>query len=166
MAAACSVMIALLLIVNFAVGTFFRYYSIVAVSEEEDYSDVLVSLSDEESTAPADVEIELPEESVFYDKDILNILLIGTDERIDHFYKAARSDTMMLMSLNKNTYDVKLVSFERDMYVAIPKIPKRNPDKLNHTFQFGGAKLLMETLQTHFALDIQKYVRVNFFVFL
>ena len=165
MAAVCSVMIALLLIVNFVVGTFFRYYSIVAVSEEEDYSDVLVSLSDEESTAPADVEIELPEESVFYDKDVLNILLIGTDERIDRFYKAARSDTMMLMSLNKNTYDVKLVSFERDMYVAIPKIPKRNPDKLNHTFQFGGAKLLMETLQTHFALDIQKYVRVNFFVF-
>ena len=110
MAAVCSVMIALLLIVNFVVGTFFRYYSIVAVSEEEDYSDALVSLSDEESTAPADVEIELPEESVFYDKDVLNILLIGTDERIDHFYKAARSDTMMLMSLNKNTYDVKLVS--------------------------------------------------------
>lgn len=165
MVAICSVMLVLLIITNFAVSTFFRYYSMISVTEEEDYSDILVSLSDEESTAPVDVKIELPEESAFYDKDVLNILLIGTDERNEHFYKAARSDTMMLMSLNKNTHDVKLVSFERDMYVAIPKVPKRNPDKLNHTFQFGGAKLLMETLQSHFALDVNKYVRVNFSVF-
>lgn len=67
MAAFCSVMIALLLIVNFAVGTFFRYYSVISVSGEEDYRDVLASLSDEESTAPAYGVIELPEESVFYD---------------------------------------------------------------------------------------------------
>lgn len=165
MAAVCSVMIVLLLIVNIAVGTFFGYYSVISVSEEEDYSDVIVSVSDEEQRDVANVEIELPEDSVFYNKDVLNILLIGTDEKSTEFYKAARADTIMLLSLNKKTYDVKLVSFERDMYVAIPKVPKRNPDKLNHTFQFGGAKLLMETLQTHFALDVQKYVRVNFSVF-
>lgn len=164
-AAACSLLIVVLLIINFAVGTFYRYYSMISVTEEDDYSDLLVSYSDEEPAAPSDIEIELPEGSVFYNKDVMNILLIGTDERNEHFYRAARSDTMMLMSLNKNTFDVKLVSFERDMYVAIPKIPSRNPDKLNHTFQFGGAKLLMETLRTHFNLDVQKYVRVNFFVF-
>ena len=60
---------------------------------------------------------------------------------------------------------MKLVSFERDTYVAIPKVPKRNPDKLGHTFRFGGAQLLMETLGTHFDLDVNKYVRVNFSVF-
>lgn len=163
--AICSVLLVVLLIINFAVGTFFRYYSMVAVSEEEDYSDVLVSLSDEDTPAPSDINIELPEDSVFYNKDILNILLIGTDERSKNFYKAARADSIMLMSLNKNTFDVKLVSFERDTYVAIPKVPKRNPDKLGHTFQYGGAKLLMETLQTHFSLDVEKYVRVNFNVF-
>ena len=163
--AVCSVMIVLLLIVNFAVYTFFRYYSVISVSEEEDYSDVLVSLSDEDSDVPTDVEIELPEDSVFYNKDVLNILMIGTDERKKEFSKAARADTIMLLSLDKNTYNIKLVSFERDMYVAIPKVPSRNPDKLNHTFQWGGAKLLMETLRTHFSLDVEKYVRVNFSVF-
>ena len=86
MVAICSVMLVLLMITNFAVSTFFRYYSMISVTEEEDYSDILVSLSDEESTAPVDVKIELPEESAFYDKDVLNILLIGTDERNEHFY--------------------------------------------------------------------------------
>lgn len=161
-----SILLVLLLITNFAVYTFFRYYSVVSVSEEnEDYSDVIVSMSDEEQSDAADVEIELPEDSVFYNKDVLNILLIGTDERSEGFYKAARADTIMLLSLNKTTFDVKLVSFERDMYVAIPKVPQRNPDKLNHTFQWGGANLLMETLRTHFSLDVEKYVRVNFAVF-
>ena len=164
-AAVCSVMIVLLMIINFAVGTFFRYYSMVSVLTEDDYSDVLVSLSDQDSNVSKDINIELPEDSVFYNKDVLNILLIGTDERTSEFYKAARADSIMLMSLNKNTFDIKLVSFERDTLVAIPKVPQRNPDKLGHTFQYGGAKLLMETLQTHFSLDIEKYVRVNFTVF-
>ena len=155
----------MLLITNFAVFSFFRYYSVISVTEEEDYSDVIVSMSDVEQRNIADVEIELPEDSVFYNKDVQNILLIGTDERHDEFSKAARADTVMLLSLNKKTYDVKLVSFERDMYVAIPKIPSRNPDMLNHTFRWGGAKLLMETLRTHFSLDVWKYARVNFSVF-
>ena len=69
---------------------------------------------------------------------------------------------MMLISLNKKTHDVKLVSFERDTYVSLPNRP---PQKLCHAFQFGGAKLVMNTLQSHFSLDVEKYVRVNFFVF-
>ena len=164
-AAVCSIMIVLMMIVSFAVGTFFRYYSMISVKEEDDYSDVLVSFSDERETPSEEVVIELPEESVFYNKDVMNILLIGTDERTPEFNKASRADTIMLMSLNKKTFDVKLVSFERDTYVAIPKVPYRNPDKLGHTFRFGGASLLMETLQTHFKVDVEKYVRVNFTVF-
>ena len=164
-AAVCGVLIVLLLIVNFAVGTFFRYYSMVSVQGDEDYSDVLVSLSDEEIPDVADIEIELPEESVFSSKDVINMLLIGTDERTEEFNKASRADSIMLMSLNQNTHNVKLVSFERDTYVSIPKVPKRNPDKLGHTFRYGGANLLMETLRTHFNLDVDQYVRVNFAVF-
>ena len=164
-ASVCCVMIVMLLILNFAVSTFFCYYSMVSVSADDDYSDVLVSLSDEERSDVADVNIELPEESVFTSKDVINILLIGTDERTEEFNKASRADTIMLMSLNQKTHDIRLVSFERDTFVAIPKVPKRNPDKLGHTFRYGGAKLLMETLQTHFGLDVDQYVRVNFAVF-
>ena len=164
-AAVCSVMLIILLIINLAVGTFFHYYFIVSVKENDDYSDIVISQSDEYLSEVADVEIDLPEEETFSSDGIINILLIGTDERTEEFNKASRSDSIMLASLNKNTYDVKLVSFERDTYVAIPKVPKRNPDKLGHTFRFGGAQLLMETLGTHFDLDVNKYVRVNFSVF-
>lgn len=163
--AVCSVMIVSLLIINYAVGTFFRYYSMISVSDDDDYSDVLLSLSDSDVTDSEGVQIELPGESVFSSKDVINILMIGTDERTEEFNKASRADSIMLLSLDKLTHDVRLVSFERDMYVAIPKVPKRNPDKLGHTFRFGGAKLLMETLRTHFGLDVAEYVRVNFSVF-
>jgi len=67
-----------------------------------------------------------------------------------------------MLTLKIQTYDVKLVSFESDTYVAILKVPKSNPDKLTHTFRYGGAKLLSETLGSHFCIDVRKYVRVNF----
>ena len=161
----CSVFIVLLLVLNLAVGTFFHYYSIVSVKKEDDYSDIVISRSDEYLSEVADVEIELPEKDTFSGNGIMNILLIGTDEHTEVLNKASRADSIMLLSLNNSTYDIKLVSFERDTFVAIPKVPKRNPDKLGHTFRFGGAELLMETLETHFGLDVSQYVRVNFSVF-
>lgn len=158
----CCVFILLMLTVNAAVCTFFRYYSMVSVTVEDDYSDLVISPSDEDIADTSNVVIELPEESIFRDKDILNILLIGTDERTIEFNKASRADTIMMLSLNKKSKGVKLVSFERDTYV---KIPHRNPNKINATFQYGGAKLLMQTLRTHFNVDVEKYIRVNFSVF-
>ena len=161
----CSFMLVVLLIVNFAVSTFFHYYSMISVKNQDDYSDMIITRSDAYLSEIADVSIELPEQKKYSSDYVTNILLIGTDERTEKFNKASRADSIMLMSLNQKTNEVKLVSFERDTYVAIPKVPRRNPDKLGHTFSFGGAPLLMETLGTHFGLDVDRYIRVNFSVF-
>lgn len=93
----------------------------------------------------------------------MDILVIGTDERTDSFSDNARSDCMMLVSVDPEAGTVKLVSFERGMGVPVLEgTYKGQWDWLTHIFRYGGAKLLMQTLNHCFDLNIRHYVRVNF----
>jgi len=124
-------------------------------------SDV-VSDTDEFEIIEEDVEIILPEDVIYKDKNVVNILLLGTDERSDKFSNSARSDAMLLVSLNKNTNKIKLVSLERGMAV---KMPNGKVDYLTHAFHYGGPKWVLSCVQSHLGVDVEKYIRVNFNVF-
>lgn len=94
--------------------------------------------------------------------DVVNILLIGTDERSDRFNVNARSDSMMVLSLNKKAKTIKLVSLQRGIGVPILEgIYEGEHDWLTHVFRYGGADLLMRTIRECFNLDVSRYVRVN-----
>ena len=127
----------------------------------EDYP---VSGGDSEEFEPVDenAEVILPEEDIFRDKDVVNILLLGTDERGDALSTKARADAVLVLSLNKSTNTIKLVSLERGMSV---KLPNGKTDILTHAFRYGGPQWMLTCVQTHFNLDVEKYVRVNFDVF-
>ena len=156
------VVIVLLLLIGAGVGTFLHYYSLMDTDDHDyDYSKV-VSITDDEMREVSDSNVELPEENIHSDSNVVNILLIGTDERTEEFDPYARADSIMILSLNKKTHAVKLVSLERGMTV---RLPGQKYDLLNHTFHYGGANLVMETVRTHFNLDTERYIRVNFFVF-
>lgn len=106
---------------------------------------------------------ENTEKPIYSDNDVLNILLIGTDERSNSFSTNARSDSMILVSINKAKNTVKLVSLERGMGVPILEGDYAGQyDWLTHIFRYGGANLLVKTVRTCFNLDLDKYVRVNF----
>ena len=87
-----------------------------------------------------DGEMEMPEGSPFADEDVLNILLIGTDERTEavndadafthlnqldgtedttEFSDDARADALVLVSLNIKDHTIRLVSIERATGVPI-----------------------------------------------
>lgn len=103
---------------------------------------------------------------VYSDEDVVNILLIGTDERTKKLSTNARGDSCMLLSINKKTMKVHLVSFERGMGVPILEGQyKGQYDWLTHTFRYGGASLMMREVQECFKLDVNHYVRVNFHIF-
>lgn len=89
-------------------------------------------------------------------------MLLGTDERTKEFNTNARADSILLLSLNKKEKTVKLVSLERATGVPIPG---RNDDLLTHTFRYGGAELTLKTVQDCFKVDVEKYIRVNFYTF-
>ncbi|BED92272.1 MAG: LytR family transcriptional regulator [Candidatus Improbicoccus pseudotrichonymphae] len=88
---------------------------------------------------------------------ILNILFLGIDELNDRFN--GRSDSIILVSLNSKTKQVKIISFMRDTLV---KIPNHGFDRLNAAYAFGGANLTLITIRYNFDLKIDRYVSVDF----
>ncbi|MFC2947274.1 LCP family glycopolymer transferase [Virgibacillus sediminis] len=92
---------------------------------------------------------------LFNDKDAVNVLLLGVDERVGD---SGRSDTMILVSANPNTDSMKMLSIPRDTYVDIPGY---GMDKINHAYAYGGVELSVETVQEAFDLPVHFYARVN-----
>lgn len=89
---------------------------------------------------------------------VRSILLIGTDAR-DVTTEKGRSDSMILVSLNSRTDTMYLTSFMRDAYV---EIPGHGSAKLNAAYSFGGAELLMDTLELNYGVSIDDYLCVSF----
>lgn len=90
-------------------------------------------------------------------EQIINILLIGQDSRSST--GRARSDTMILMTINKDAKTITLTSFLRDLYVQIPGYSN---SKLNHTYAWGGFDLLNTTLENNFGIHVDGNLEVNF----
>ena len=90
-------------------------------------------------------------------KMIENILLIGLDGTNDKFPK--RSDTIIILTIDKLNKSLKLTSLARDTLV---KIPGRGEEKLTHAYAYGQEELLMQTINENFDLDIKDYAVVNF----
>lgn len=89
-------------------------------------------------------------------KDKENILLIGVDSRGE---EQSRSDTMILLSWDQKTNDIRMVSFMRDIYAAIPGYKSY---KLNTAYYLGGVSLLQETLGNMFDVKINHYAIIDF----
>ncbi len=129
-------------------------------------------------------EMAMPAGSPFADANVLNILLIATDERTDavndadafthldrldgtsattEYSEDARADSMILVSLNIKENTVKLVSIERATGVPILLDGYDGQyDWITHTFRYGGAWLTMKTVEDCFNVQVDHYVRVNF----
>ena len=92
-----------------------------------------------------------------------NIVLLGIDAREDT-YNGSRSDGIMIISINKNTNDVKITSIYRDTYLDIKNnnSSKSYLDKITHAYAYGGAKLSINSLNRNLDLNITEFVAVNF----
>ncbi len=91
-----------------------------------------------------------------YEEKVHNILLIGADT-LDG--SSARSDTMILLSINTEKNRLVLTSFMRDSYVDLPG---KGYNRLNAAHSRGGPQYLIETLEHNFGIDIDSYAKVDF----
>lgn len=80
---------------------------------------------------------------------ISNILLIGQDAREGQ--GGQRSDSIILMTINRDENKVILTSFMRDLYVQIPGY---GGNRINAAFAFGGVDLLDQTIEENFGITI------------
>lgn len=99
------------------------------------------------------------------DKDVINILLLGVDARIikGEEAKNSRSDSMILVSIDKKHECIKAISFLRDSWVYIPC--HDGYQRLNASCQYGSYGGVVDTIEYNFGVDINGYVVVNFRVF-
>ena len=86
-----------------------------------------------------------------------NILLLGTDKRPGE--EVARTDTMIILSLNAEKKAVRLTSLMRDMWVDIYGTNRTH--KINAATVFGGTDAAMATVNHCFDLNIEDYVLID-----
>lgn len=89
--------------------------------------------------------------------DVLNILLLGADQREN---EPARSDTIIVASLDLKEKKVHLLSIPRDTRVDIPG--KNIKTKINHAHAVGGAELATQTVEKFLGIPIHYYIETNF----
>lgn len=115
------------------------------------------SVAKEDTLVPEEVVWTTPVESVKRPK-VKNILLIGQDARPGE--TRARSDTMILCSLNEETREITLTSFMRDMFVPFPG--DYLASRMNHAYAWGGMSMLDQLIEEDFGVTIDGNVEVNF----
>lgn len=98
-------------------------------------------------------------------KDVLNILLIGSDASSKLPGRAnvtdkGNTDVMMLVSINPVKQTIKLVSFMRDSYTYMDQFDRYA--KLNAACANGGPGYLVETIENDYKIEIDGYVMVDF----
>ncbi|MBE0448190.1 MAG: LCP family protein [Actinobacteria bacterium] len=84
------------------------------------------------------------------------ILLVGADKRPD--WKAARADVIMILRVDPNSKKAHLLSIPRDSRV---EILGQGPDKINHSLAYGGAPLLIATVECYTDLEMNYYFQVD-----
>ena len=111
-------------------------------------------------TLPDENDIAVKDEYIYHEGQgdhIVNIMLVGQDAREGE--NVQRSDTMILVTFNLKTRTIHLTSLMRDQYVNIPGY---GSTKLNHAYQYGGMKLMNETLYNHFGIEVDGNFEVDF----
>lgn len=113
----------------------------------------------------------------------VNYLIVGSDTRegltkeqqralrVGSTKTAAgkRSDTMLLVHISKKRDKAVIISIPRDSFALIPahksatgKMIPELYSKINSSFNWGGAPLLIQTLENMTNLRIDHYIEVNF----
>ncbi len=98
-------------------------------------------------------------------EDVVNILLIGVDSARN--LKSQNTDTLIVVSVNKATKQVSMLSIPRDLWVYIPT---RGWDRINQAHKWGhtidypgnGPALLMRTVEANLGIPLNHWARVDF----
>ncbi|MBO5588864.1 MAG: LCP family protein, partial [Anaerovibrio sp.] len=89
------------------------------------------------------------------DEKIIHIMIMGVDRRSDDM---GRSDTLMVLTVNKDTGKTELMSLPRDTRV---KIEGHGYDKINHAYAYGGHKLTRATVENLLGIPMDYYALID-----
>lgn len=91
--------------------------------------------------------------------DYTNYAFFGIDSQTGSMSdRGNRSDSIIVVSINNSTKEVKLLSIYRDTYLSI----NGKYSKVNAAYSWGGPELAISTINRNLDLNIEKYATVNF----
>lgn len=127
---------------------------------EEETKEINPEFVEEISDPEADKDISenIDDLRMWYNDDIINILLIGRDLGKGSKYYS-RADSVILVSINKLNGSIKLVSLSRATYVSIPGYGNA---RLNAAHAYGGPQLLIDTIEQNYKIRIDHYISIDF----
>lgn len=111
----------------------------------------------EETQQEKEEENERVKEPETAKENIVSIALLGLDRNTPD--ETSRSDSIIIVSIDRKNEKIKVTSLMRDMYVPIPG---KGYNRINAAYAFGGPALAVKTINTVFGLDIKNYVSVDF----
>jgi len=116
-------------------------------------------------STPAPTGIPTPAEAIDVPNGVVNILLLGSDKREDD--GGYRTDSIVVVSINRSEGTVNMLSLPRDMYVYIPgwtmqRINTADGRGAAVGWPGGGPGLIKDTLLYNFGIVVQYYARVDF----
>jgi anionic cell wall polymer biosynthesis LytR-Cps2A-Psr (LCP) family protein len=88
-----------------------------------------------------------------------NILLLGIDARDMESDENTRSDAMIIVSIDKETRDIRMISIYRDTYLDLGE--RVGLDKLTHAYFYGGAQQTVAAINKNMDLNIEEFIVVN-----
>lgn len=97
------------------------------------------------------------EEDSYKGEKLVNILLLGLDRRSPE--DSSRSDSMIIVTVDRENKKIKVASIMRDSYVPIPG---HGSNKINAAYTYGGPLHSIETVNKNFGLDIRDFVSADF----
>lgn len=92
-------------------------------------------------------------------KDYTNYAFFGIDSQTGSMSdRGNRSDSIIVVSINNSTKEVKLLSIYRDTFLSI----NGKYSKINAAYSWDGPELAISTINRNLDLNIEKYATVNF----
>ncbi len=85
-----------------------------------------------------------------------HIALFGIDNENG---MVGRADTVMIFTVDQEHKQLKLTSILRDSLVSVNG---HGEDKINHAFSYGGAELMLHTVNSNFNMNVSEYVALDF----
>ncbi|SJZ88997.1 transcriptional attenuator, LytR family [Pilibacter termitis] len=92
-----------------------------------------------------------------------SVLLMGIDTGDKGRIDQGRSDSMMVVTVNPVKKQTTILSLDRDILTHLVDVGENspNPDKMNHSYAYGGAEGTMATVSTLLDIEIDYYAAVN-----
>lgn len=99
-------------------------------------------------------------------KGAINFLLLGSDSRDPDNTGGSRSDTIIILHLNKDQSAAQLISIPRDTWVHIPKSANgqhgNTDSKINAAYAWGGVPLVVQTVESYTGVRLDHVALVDF----